>query len=177
VGSETFLAGIFPDTALQILPYNRVVQDLHGHSSRSLLDAIAASFTVVPNDEAPPRGTIAMYLDRAWYHLTPHPDQLAGRDEIARLDVSVLQDLVLGPLLGIDDPRRSKRIQFVGGIRPVSTLTTACERGGVAFRLHPTGLDQLFAVADAGGVMPPKSTWFEPKLREGVVSQRLDGTN
>ncbi len=173
--SATFLAGIFPDDRLQILPYNRVVLDLAGHTPASLRASIAERFDLAPSDASPPpHGTVKMYLDGAWWALRPRADLPAPTDPVARLDVSVLQDHLLGPLLGIDDPRRSERIRFVGGIKPASTLAAMADAaGGVAFLLHPTSLGELFDVADADLVMPPKSTWFEPKLREGVVSKRL----
>jgi uncharacterized protein (DUF1015 family) len=173
--SATFLAGIFPDDRLQILPYNRVVLDRAGLSPEALRAAIAARFDLTPGDESPPtRGTVRMYLDGAWWTLRARSDLPLATDPVSRLDVSVLQDHLLAPILGIDDPRRSERIRFVGGIKPPSALKALADAsGGVAFLLHPTTLHQLFDVADADLVMPPKSTWFEPKLREGVVSQRL----
>ena len=116
-----------------------------------------------------------MYLAGEWYELTPLDGTVNVADPVACLDVSVLQDRVLGPLLGIDDPRRSKRISFVGGIRGTAALESAVNDGAaVAFSMFPTGLDQLFDVADIGQTMPPKSTWFEPKLFEGVVVRALD---
>ena len=171
--SGWFLSGLFPDDALQIMAYNRVVHDLHGHTAAGLRALLAERFTLAPGAPRPGQaGRFSMYLDGAWTWLTPR-EPVEG-DPVTRLDVSVLQDRVLAPLLGIDDPRRSERISFVGGIRGPEALQAAVDaRGGVAFHLHPTTLAELFAVADAGQIMPPKSTWFEPKLCEGVVSRAL----
>lgn len=174
-GDETsayFLAGVFPSDRLHVMAYNRVVHDLHGHEPQALLDAIRERFEVSEGPSVPEhRGAYSMFLDGTWYRLLPKtvPD-----DPVGRLDASVLQDQLLQPLLGIDDPRRSKRITFVGGIHGpdrVAELTT--QHQGVGFHLFPTGLEQLFDVADAGEVMPPKSTWFEPKLRGGVTVRKL----
>ncbi len=170
-----FLAGLFPDDALYVMAYNRVVHSLDGRAPAALLQALHEDFDVAPTDAAVPdaRGVFTMYLDGQWYRMTPKPGVVPD-DPVGSLDVSVLQDRVLAPLLGITDPRRSQAISFVGGIRGAGALQAAVDAsGGVAFHLFPTGLDQLFEVADAGEVMPPKSTWFEPKLREGVVSKLL----
>lgn len=174
--SAHFLAGLFPDTALHVMAYNRVVDDLNGHSPQAFLAAIQRSFTMSPAPGPVPseRGTFTMYFQGAWHLLIPLPGVVPDDDPVGCLDVAVLQEELLGPILGIDDPRRSTRIQFVGGIRGHQALEAAVADGAaVAFHLVPTGLDQLFAVADAGQVMPPKSTWFEPKLREGVAVKRL----
>lgn len=174
--SAYFLAGLFPAEDLAILDYNRVVRDLGGLSRDGFLARLGEKFTVTPAESPNPsgRGTFRMYLDRRWWDVQPKPGVVDEADPVARLDVSVLQDHVLGPLLGIDDPRRSHRIEFVGGIRGPDALVRAVDGGAaVAFRLYPTGMDQLFAVADAGEIMPPKSTWFEPKLREGVAIRLL----
>lgn len=169
-----FLTVAFPDTALKILPYNRVVHDLNGRSPAELLDVLAADWQI----EALPEATeptaplqVSMYLDGQWYGLTLKADRRPDpTDPVARLDVSVVQDRVLGPLLNIDDPRTAKNISFVGGIRGLKALSEAVDaQGGVAFALHPTSLQDLMDIADAGAVMPPKSTWFEPKLRSGLV--------
>ncbi|MCB9664397.1 MAG: DUF1015 domain-containing protein [Alphaproteobacteria bacterium] len=174
--SAWFLAGLYPDDALQVLAYNRVVHDLAGHDVPGFLAAVSERFEVTLGGPVPERrGTFSMYLDGSWRHLVPRPGVVDGDDPVARLDASVLQDHLLAPVLDIQDPRRSERISFVGGIRGHRALERAVDAaGGVAFHLFPTGLDQLFSVADAGEVMPPKSTWFEPKLREGVVVRRLD---
>ena len=174
--SSHFLAGLFPDDSLFVMAYNRVVHDLAGLTREAFLAALNEVFEITPTDEAVPsrRGCFTMYLDGAWSRLTPRAGVVDASDPVASLDVSVLQDRVLGPLLDITDPRRSTRITFVGGIRGHEALSKAVDDGAaVAFHLYPTGLDQLFAVADAGEVMPPKSTWFEPKLREGVVVRPL----
>ena len=172
-----FLAGVFPASRLQVLAYNRLVADLHGHTVPDFLRAVAERFTICPEVEPVPkeRGTMTMYLKGRWYGLTPHADRVPA-DPVGRLDVSVLQDQLLAPVLGIQDPRRDKRIDFVGGIRGWHALRDAVDAGraAVAFHLVPTGLEQLMDVADSGQVMPPKSTWFEPKLRGGVVVHALD---
>ena len=175
--SKYFLAGLFPDDSLQVMAYNRVVSDLNGLSPHTFLAWVGTVYETQPTDQPipPRRGTLTMYLGNKWYLLTPHPGMVDLSDPVGSLDASVLQERVLGSLLGIDDPRRSKRVQFVGGIRGHQALEQAVQGGAaVAFHLYPTGLDQLFAVADSGQVMPPKSTWFEPKLREGVVIRTLD---
>jgi uncharacterized protein (DUF1015 family) len=173
--SATFVAGIFPADQLQVMAYNRVVLDLNGHDRASFLAEVASRFEITAGSPVPnARQRFSMYLDGAWSTLTPKPGLFDEADPVARLDVSILQDHLLGPILGIDDPRRSERISFVGGIRGHAALSAAVDGGAaVAFHLFPTGLDQLFDVADAGEVMPPKSTWFEPKLREGVVVRLL----
>lgn len=172
--SAHFLAGLFPSDELQVLPYNRVVHDTHGLSPEELLHRVQTAYAV---EEGPPtpvrRGEVAMYIGGKWFTMRVRSDRYTG-DPVKDLDVSLLQDLVLGPILGIDDPRRSQRISFVGGIRGTEVLTAEVDaNGGVAFSLYPTSLEELFAVADAGQVMPPKSTWFEPKLREGVAIRSL----
>lgn len=169
-----FLTVAFPDTALKILPYNRVVHDLNGHDAVELLTALKANWQIIPLAGAEPPTeplTVSMYLDGLWYGLRLHdavrPDPA---DPVARLDVSVVQDRILAPLLGIADPRTAKNISFVGGIRGLDALQKAVDAdGGVAFALYPTSLQDLMDIADAGEVMPPKSTWFEPKLRSGLV--------
>jgi uncharacterized protein (DUF1015 family) len=172
-----FIAGIFPDDRLQVMAYNRVVADLNGHTPEALRAAIGEHFVVARAESAQPasRGVVHMYLQGAWWSLTRRA-HLRSDDPVANLDVAALQDRVLGPLLGIDDPRRSTRVRFVGGIRGAEALSGPVDRGeaAVAFSLFPTGLDELFLVADAGRVMPPKSTWFEPKLRGGVVVNPLE---
>ncbi|MFT4624584.1 MAG: hypothetical protein ACI8PZ_003243 [Myxococcota bacterium] len=175
--SAHFLAGLYPSDRLHVMAYNRVVHDLAGHDGpAAFLAAVrAAGFDVEPTAAPTPseRGKLTMYLAGRWYALRPG-EALRSDDPVAGLDVSVLQDHVLAPLLGIDDPRRSTRISFVGGIHGHAALAEAVDAGAaVAFHLYPTGLDQLFDVADAGRVMPPKSTWFEPKLREGVLIRSL----
>jgi uncharacterized protein (DUF1015 family) len=167
-----FLGVAFSDRQMQILPYHRVVKDLGGQTPGTLLAALRTKFPVEPGSAAAcHKGECAMYLAGTWYRLKLD----AGRrvsDPIGSLDVSRLQDHVLGPLLGIGDPRTDKRIDFVGGIRGTGELEQIVNRGdaAVGFSMFPTTVQELMAIADAGGIMPPKSTWFEPKLRDGLLS-------
>jgi uncharacterized protein (DUF1015 family) len=167
---DWFLAVLFPANQLQILPYNRVVKDLNGRTPEAFVQAVGKALDLRPNGSPKPAqpGQIRMYLDGAWYNLAWKP--AANADPISRLDVSALQDRVLAPILGIDDPRTSKRIDFIGGIRGTDELHRLVDSGkaAVAFSMYPTTVDQLMAIADAGQIMPPKSTWFEPKLRSGL---------
>ena len=168
-----FLAVAFPSDQLRILPYNRAVKDLNGLTSAEFLAKLAKDFDVAETDTKSPdrSGTFRMFLDGKWYALTPK-FPLDGLSVTARLDVSILQDRVLAPILGIDDPRTNARIDFIGGIRGTGELERLCNEGraAVCFSMYPTTLDQLMDIADAGSIMPPKSTWFEPKLRDGLVS-------
>jgi len=170
-----FLAVIFPADQLQILPYNRVVRDLNGMTAEEFLERVGARFHI--NDAGSPvpnaRGHFSMYLDGRWYGLalnaaSPQP---TADDSITSLDVSILQDYLLDPILGIKDIRTDKRIDFVGGIRGTEGLEKLVNEGkaAVAFSLYPTTVEDLIRVSDAGGIMPPKSTWFEPKLRDGLL--------
>jgi len=168
-----FLAVAFPDAQMQVLPYNRVVRDLQGRTAAAFAEAVAATVAVTPGGPATParKGLVAMYLDGRWSTLdlgTPP----AGLAADAALDVSRLQDVVLGPLLAIHDVRTDKRIDFVGGIRGTAELERLVDSGAfaVAFSHFPVSVDDLMRISDAGGIMPPKSTWFEPKLRDGVLS-------
>ncbi|MEI6861140.1 MAG: DUF1015 family protein [Verrucomicrobiota bacterium] len=166
-----FLCVLFPGTELKILPYNRIVGDLNGHTPAQFLAKVQGSFGLQADAVSSPTavGRISMYLDGKWYGLNCPVD--AQADPVARLDVSVLQDKLLAPLLGIDDPRTSKRVDFVGGIRGAGELVKRVDaEGGVAFSMYPTTVSQLMAIADAGQIMPPKSTWFEPKLRSGLFT-------
>ncbi len=172
-GSEEynwFLAVLFPASQLQILPYNRAVKDLNGLSKEAFLAAVGAAFSLKPNGSATPAqpGEIRMYFDGAWYDLAWRLS--ANLDPISQLDVTALQDRLLAPLLGIEDVRTSKRIDFIGGIRGTGELVQLVDSGkaAVAFSMYPTTVAQLMAIADAGQIMPPKSTWFEPKLRSGL---------
>jgi uncharacterized protein (DUF1015 family) len=170
--ADRFLAVVFPAGELQILPYHRVVHDLAGMAADALLARLAAVGTVRPGGPVPSgRGRFSVYLAGRWHELAASPQLLADPDPVARLDAAILQSAVLGPLLGVDDPRTSDRIEFVGGIRGPEELVRRVERrgGGVAFALHPLSMAELMAVADAGRVLPPKSTWFEPKLRSGLA--------
>ena len=168
-----FLAVSFPASQLKILSYNRCVHDLNGLSEADFLAKVEEKFTVVPiNDPVPAKGgTFCMYFQGKWSLLTPKFD-IASLGVIERLDVSILQDNILAPVLGIDDPRTSKRISFIGGIRGTAELEKLVNtgKGVVAFSMYPTTMAQLFDIADAGEIMPPKSTWFEPKLRDGLVT-------
>lgn len=173
-----FLAVIFPDNQMKILDYNRVVRDLNGLESGAFIEAVGARFEVEPTSDAKPRqpADFGMYLEGSWYRLRARPGTFPAGDPVRSLDVSILQDNLLAPVLGIGDPRSDERIDFVGGIRGLGELERRVASGDwqVAFALHPTSIDQLFAVADAGLVMPPKSTWFEPKLRSGLIVRPLD---
>jgi uncharacterized protein (DUF1015 family) len=173
-----FLAVLFPADQLTILPYNRVVKDLAGKRATNVLGELGKVGDVSQTrDPRPPRsGTFCVYLDGAWHLVEVHPQTIDRSDPIASLDVSLLQDRVLGPVLGIGDPRVDKRLDFVGGIRGTAELERRVNSGSaaVAFSLYPTTMDQLMAVSDTGQVMPPKSTWFEPKLRSGLFVHELD---
>jgi uncharacterized protein (DUF1015 family) len=175
--SGWFLAGLFPDSELEVLAYNRVVRDLNGHTPAEFMQKLSESFVVTPASTALPvrRGTCTMYLTGQWFELNPRQGVVPHDDPVGCLDVAVLQDRVLAPLLGIENPRTDQRIAFVGGIRGHKALSKRVDRGDamVAFHMYPTGMDQLFDVADADRLMPPKSTWFEPKLRGGVVLHRI----
>jgi uncharacterized protein (DUF1015 family) len=165
-----FLAVAFPADQVQILPYNRVVHDLAGMSPASFLEKLRERLSVSDGQASPERkGEASMYLDGRWY--TIGLGALAGEDRIGSLDVSILQKAVLGALLGIGDVRTDKRIDFVGGARGPEVLARLVDSGkaAVGFSMYPVTVGDLFAIADAGGIMPPKSTWFEPKLRDGLL--------
>ncbi len=164
-----FLCVLFPASELKILPYNRIVLDLNGLSAADFLARVKSIFGLVEGADPSPRavGQVSMYLGGKWYGLTVKPE--VNADPVSRLDVSVLQDKLLAPVLGITDVRTSKRIDFVGGIRGTGELVKRVDaEGGVAFSMYPVTLGQLMDIADAGQIMPPKSTWFEPKLRSGL---------
>jgi len=174
-----FLCVAFPHDETQILDYNRVVKDLNGSSINELLAQIRESFTVTPSDSTakPERPTqFGMYADGRWYRLDIHPTLIPADDPVASLDISLLQNNLLAPLLGIDDPRTDNRIDFIGGVRGLAELERRVDNGEmqIAFALYPTRMEALMAVADANEVMPPKSTWFEPKLADGLVSHLID---
>ena len=178
LASDFFLSVIFPHHQMKILDYNRVVKDLNGLEKSALVERCAAAFVVTPSAQpvSPGRaGEFGMYLAGQWYRLIIRSGETPS-DPVASLDVSLLSDHLLAPLLGIDDLRRDKRIDFVGGIRGLGELEQRVNSGemAVAFSLYPTSMTQLMAVADSGNVMPPKSTWFEPKLADGLVSHVLD---
>jgi uncharacterized protein (DUF1015 family) len=173
--SDTVLAVAFPDTQMQVLPYNRVVKDLGSHSPASLLAKLGDKFDVKDGPAAPARkGYVAMFLDGAWHtiDLGDAPRDAGAAD---RLDVNRLQHHILTPLLGIGDVRSDKRIDFVGGARGTAELEQLVRSGkyAVAFSLYPVSVDDLMQVCDGGGIMPPKSTWFEPKLRDGLLSHLI----
>jgi uncharacterized protein (DUF1015 family) len=173
-----FLSVIFPHNQMQILDYNRVVKDLNGLDKATFLAQVGEIFRLTLSDQPvkPGRnGEFGMYLDGQWYRLSLDAARIPA-DPVARLDVSLLADNLIEPILGISDPRRDNRIDFVGGIRGLGGLVQRVDSGemAVAFSLFPTSMEQLMAVADAGEVMPPKSTWFEPKLADGLVSHLLD---
>lgn len=182
-----FLSVLFPDEELKILDYNRVVRDLNGLTKEEFLEKVKAHFELRREDAlkgkgyAPvKKGEFGMYLDGSWYCLTAKPE-ICSEDAVAGLDVSILQDYLLAPILGVGDPKTDKRIDFVGGIRGLAELERRCTPAQpgehapmtVAFSLYPTSIGELFAVADAGRLMPPKSTWFEPKLRSGLFLHEL----
>ncbi len=168
-----FLTVIFPDEQLQILPYNRAVKDLNGLSSSEFLEAARKSFAVVEDGSPAPasRGTWSMYLDGRWYKLSLPAGTAPPQGVVDSLDVSILQDRLLDPILGIKDVRTDKRIDFIGGMRGTKELKRIVDEGkaAVAFSLFPTTIEDLLRVSDAGEIMPPKSTWFEPKLRDGLL--------
>ena len=172
-----FLAVLFPADQLRILPYNRLVRDLKGRTPTEVLERLGRLGKLTATEDATPdrTGVFCVYLDRRWHRLELDPAGIDRSDPIASLDVSLLQDRVLSPILGIGDPRTDKRIDFVGGIRGTAELERRVSSGemAIAFSLYPTTLDQLMAVSDAGHVMPPKSTWFEPKLRSGLFVHQL----
>lgn len=176
-----FLSVLFPDDQLMIMPYNRVVRDLNGYTKEEFLRETAARFTVTPLGETAyqpeNRHRFGMYLDGCWYALQVKPELVVENDPVRGLDVSILQDVLLGPVLGIKNPRTDERIDFIGGIRGLAELerrvTGAAGDMEVAFSMYPTSIQELFAVADDGFLMPPKSTWFEPKLRSGLFIHKL----
>lgn len=173
-----FLAVLFPHSQTKIMAYNRVVRDLNGLAVDAFLARVGEKFAVRPDGpKEPARSTeFSMFLDGRWYGLEAKRGTFDPADPIASLDVSILQQNLLAPILGIADPRTDKRIDFVGGIRGTAGLEKKVASGGfrVAFSLHPTTIEQLFSVADAGKTMPPKSTWFEPKLKDGLAVHMID---
>jgi uncharacterized protein (DUF1015 family) len=172
-----FLSVVFPHDQLKILSYNRVVRDLYGRSVADLLEKLADKFTLERNGRSHPEKLhqFCMYLDEHWFTLEAKPGTFP-ETPTGQLDVSILQANVLQPLLGIQDPRKDPRIDFVGGIRGTRELEKRVddEVARVAFTMYPTGVEQMMAIADAGEIMPPKSTWFEPKLRSGLVVHLFD---
>jgi uncharacterized protein (DUF1015 family) len=180
IGNEEynfFQCVLFPDRQLQILPYNRVVRDLNGLSPEEFLSRVRESFSITADASPPPseRGHWSMYLNGRWYGLALRDDATINAGIVESLDVSILQDRLLDSILGIKDVRTDKRIDFVGGIRGPEELEKLVNEGkaAVAFSLYPTTIDDLLKVSDAGEIMPPKSTWFEPKLRDGLLSHQI----
>jgi uncharacterized protein (DUF1015 family) len=175
--SADFLAVIFPDSQMQILPYNRVLKDLNGNSAEQLLAKLDAVFVITKEAGATPsrRHEVCLYLDGKWRNLAFRPQFAATKDPIEKLDVTLLQKFVLAPIFGIDDPRTSERVNFVGGIRGTGELEKLVNSGAgtCAFSMFPTSIEELMAIADAGGIMPPKSTWFEPKLRDAMFCHMI----
>lgn len=177
--SAVFLTVAFPADEVQVLPYNRLLRTPPGMSAAELLDGVRRGFSVeaVARAVTPTaRGEMGLYLSGQWYRLAVRQTDGGGADPVARLDAAVLQSRLIGPVLGVDNPRTAPNVGFVGGNRPVSDLAEAVDSGEwtAAVSLHATTVDDLMAVADAGAVMPPKSTWFEPKLLDGLVSHVLD---
>jgi len=168
-----FLTVIFPDSQVQILAYNRTVHDLNGLSKEEFLDTVSSQFTITENanPEPPKRGHWSMYLDGQWYGLQLSPAATLPTGTVAMLDVGILQDRLLDPILGIKDVRTDKRIDFIGGLRGTKELERLVDdrKAAVAFSLFPTTVEELLMVSDANEIMPPKSTWFEPKLRDGLL--------
>lgn len=174
-----FLSVLFPAEELHIYGYNRVASDLNGYSFDAFLDMVRSGFDVTKMGSAPysptHKGEIGLYGNHSWYRLEAKPS-LLSEDPVNCLDVSILQNVVLGPLLGISDPKTDFRIHFVGGIKGLQALTHAVDAAGdgAAFAMYPTSMEELLNVADAGRLMPPKSTWFEPKLRSGLLIHRFE---
>ena len=176
--SGQFLTVIFPHNQMQILPYNRVLKDMNGMSSAQLLEKLDGIFVIQKNSgAAKPAGKhhLGLFLEGAWHTLTFREHFARTKDPIEKLDVTLLQKYVLAPLFGIDDPRTSKRINFVGGIRGTAELEKLVNAGeyACAFSMFPTSIEDLMTIADAGGIMPPKSTWFEPKLRDAMFCHMI----
>lgn len=176
-----FLSVVFPDNQMQILDYNRVVKDLNGLNPRQFIQRLEKDFRVevvdsLANARPAASGQFGVYLDGRWYSVTADDAIRNSEDPVKSLDVSILQERVLKGILGIGDPRRDERIDFIGGIRGLEELASRVDSGEwqVAFALFPTSITSLMAIADAGEVMPPKSTWFEPKLKSGLIIHVLD---
>ena len=172
-----FLAVLFPSNQLRIFDYNRAVKDLNGHSVDEFMQLVSKKFEIEKaNEPVRPDAlhTFGMYLDNTWYKLTAKENIYNNEDVVSALDVAILQKYLLSPILGIEDPRKDKRIDFIGGIRGLKELEKrATSDMKIAFSMYPTSIDELMAVADAGLIMPPKSTWFEPKLMSGLFIHSL----
>lgn len=177
-GADIFLTTLFPANQLKIMDYNRMVKDLNGSSAEELLQKLQEKFSLEKSTDAVAPAQLhefGLYLDKQWYRMTANEGTYTT-DPIGILDVTILQQNVLDPLLGISDPRTDKRIDFVGGIRGLGELEKRVDNGemAVAFSLYPVSIQQLFDIADSGNVMPPKSTWFEPKLRDGLLTHLIE---
>lgn len=176
-GSASFLSVIFPHNQMQILPYNRVLKDLNGLSPEELLQKLDAVFIITPQGSPSPtrKHELGLFLAGKWHTLHFRPTFAATTDPIEKLDVTLLQKYVLDPVFGVNDPRTSKRINFVGGIRGTAELEKLVNSGeyACAFSMFPTSIEDLMIIADAGGIMPPKSTWFEPKLRDAMFCHMI----
>lgn len=174
-----FLAVLFPASHLMIMDYNRIVKDLNNLTKEEFFEKISKVVTIekqISKYKPQKKGEVGMYFDGEWYKLEIKPEFFATEDPVEKLDISILQNQILGPILGIDDPRTSKRIDFVGGIRGLEELEKKVNSGqwAVAFAMYPTSISELMMIADAGEIMPPKSTWFEPKLKDGLFVHFLD---
>lgn len=173
-----FLSVVFPFDQLTILPYHRIVKDLKGMTPKAFIGSMKFNFELMamPGFPCKPveKHCFGLYVDGEWFHLKAYPDIYAEKDNVGQLDVSILQDKVLGPVLGIRDPRTDERIRFMGGNHRLKDLAAAAdETGGAAFAMYPTSMEELMSIADEGKLMPPKSTWFEPKLRSGLFIHKL----
>ena len=173
-----FLSVVFPYDQLTILPYHRIVKVLKGMEPIAFIGSMMFNFELMamPGFPCKPveKHCFGLYVDGEWFHLKAYPDVYAKKDSVGQLDVSILQDKVLGPVLGIEDPRTDERICFMGGNHKLKDLAAAAdETGGAAFAMYPTSMEELMAIADEGKLMPPKSTWFEPKLRSGLFIHKL----
>lgn len=174
-----FLAVSFPASQLYIMDYNRVVQDLNGRTPEKFMELLGEKFKIEPVDskfKPTKKGEVGFYMDKKWYKLTANDEFLNNPDPVEVLDVQILQREILTPVLDIQDPRKSNRIDFVGGIRGLEELERRVDNAEMvcAFAMYPTSVDELIAIADSGKIMPPKSTWFEPKLRDGLFVHFLD---
>jgi len=175
--SSRFLAVIFPHNQMQILPYNRVLKDLNGRTPAELLKVLDGVFVIQPGGDGrvTHKHQLGLFLEGRWHTLNFREPFVRTNDPIEKLDVTLLQKYCLDPIFGIDDPRTSKRINFVGGIRGTGELEKLVNSGdyACAFSMFPTSIEDLMAIADAGGIMPPKSTWFEPKLRDAMFCHQI----
>jgi len=173
-----FLSVIFPSSQMKILAYNRVVKDLNGMCKAEFFHKIAAKFTYEDTEKKMPERNheLCLYIDGKWYLLRAKEGSFDAEDPVGSLDCAILQNSILDPVLGIKNIRTDKRIDFVGGIRGTDELERLVDQGKfkIAFSLYPTSIDQLFEVADSGNIMPPKSTWFEPKLKSGLIIHSLE---